>query len=83
MRTRARKSVVDSAGVETIVPLHDWVEIGVSRKPFDQVAGEKANVVVGVHERALAAVRSGQHRHIVQRRGRQSELTDITRLAPR
>ena len=26
---RARKSVVDSAGVETIVPLSDWVEIGV------------------------------------------------------
>ena len=29
LRLRARKSVVDSAGVETAVPMTDWVEIGV------------------------------------------------------
>ena len=55
LEVRARKVVVDSAGVETEVPMGEWVEIGVFAPPSDG-AGELSNpLYVGMRR-----IRSGE-----------------------
>lgn len=50
---RARKVVIDTAGVETEVPMNDWVQIGVSA-PADERSGSPEPLYLQMHR-----IRSG------------------------
>jgi hypothetical protein len=52
LHPRARKSVVDSAGVERMVPMNDWVEIGVFA---EGVKGDKLANPLYLEKRRIAS----------------------------